>query len=106
MNDKQPATIDYSWWTNDELIYRVLTLAERMRMDGIAPEDYGVISVLALRLAAANDALVKIEKWQIPMVWDRKTQKKVHYAVLYGSNGERDYMREVARKVIVSVPKV
>jgi len=50
-----------------------------------------------------KEALLKISKWhgEFPItgeMWANGTP--MSYSTCYGSNGERDYMREVARKAL------
>jgi hypothetical protein len=55
------------------------------------------------------DALVRIEKWfgEFPptgQFWVNEdgtpSRREVSYGACYGSNGERDYMRQIAREAI------
>ena len=61
-------------------------------------EDRSALASAIGHLRRMEAALTKIEKWhgEVPLVWDRITQQRVPYSLLYGSNGERDYMRDVA----------
>lgn len=59
------------------------------------------IEALQRQLAAKDAALGKIERWQgefpnTGRTWDDGST--MSYAACYGSNGERDYMRKVARE--------
>lgn len=56
---------------------------------------------LRARNAELEEALRRIERWfgEFPDVKDRNGQPTT-YGVAYGSNGERDYMRSIARAAI------
>jgi len=48
-------------------------------------------------------ALKQIEEWQLPSTgqfWDDEETRPMSYESLYGSNGVRDYMRNVAREAL------
>jgi len=50
-------------------------------------------------------ALKRIAKWvgefpQVDHFYDEEKTKRMSYAAAYGSNGERDYMRNVASKAL------
>jgi hypothetical protein len=52
-----------------------------------------------------HDALEKIERWhgEFPVTgrfWDDDKTQPMNYSACWGSNGERDYMRAVARKAL------
>ncbi|HYF35140.1 MAG TPA: Lar family restriction alleviation protein [Prosthecobacter sp.] len=49
-----------------------------------------------------REALQRIERWfgEFPMVDDPRGGKPVSYGVAYGSNGERDFMRAIARAAL------
>ena len=49
---------------------------------------------------ALKDALEAIEKWTPPMVVSRIDGRTVSMGSEFGSDGERDYFREVARKAL------
>lgn len=53
---------------------------------------------LTRELEAALEALKKIERWEMPETNDGKS-----YAFHYGSNGERDWIRAVARAALAGV---
>lgn len=58
-------------------------------------------------IEAQREALERIERWfgEFPATgeyWDKEMKCPMSYAALYGSNGERDYMREVARNALKS----
>lgn len=49
------------------------------------------------------DALYRIAKWDLPETGefvDKEKTVKASYGFLYGSNGERDYMRKIAKDVL------
>lgn len=53
-----------------------------------------------------REALEKVERWQFPPTgkfWESGTP--VSYGAAYGSNGERDYMRNVARAALAATRK-
>lgn len=62
-------------------------------------------------LAAAPDllkALEKIEKWfgEFPdteRFWDKNKTDPMSYSAAFGSNGERDFMRTIAREALAKV---
>jgi len=52
-----------------------------------------------------REALEKIEKWfgdfpETGKFWDDEKTRPMSYSACYGSNGERDYMRSVAREAL------
>lgn len=50
-----------------------------------------------------KDALTKIANWELPETgkfWDKEETRPMSYEAAYGSNGVRDYIRSVARKVL------
>lgn len=49
-----------------------------------------------------EDALKTIIEWEDFPLTDQTwgNGKRMSYSVVYGSNGERDYMREIARKAL------
>lgn len=52
-------------------------------------------------------ALARIEKWfgEFPKTgryWDKQKTEEMSYAAAFGSNGERDYMRAVARNALAT----
>jgi hypothetical protein len=52
-----------------------------------------------------ESALVRIEKWfgEFPATnqfWDETKERPMSYASCYGSNGEREFMRDIARKAL------
>lgn len=54
-------------------------------------------------------ALQRIERWfgEFPptgQFWDRERTQPMSYAGAYGTNGERDYMRGVARDALAAIP--
>ena len=60
------------------------------------------------RATKAEVALRRIEKWfgEFPETgefWDQEKQRPKSYATCYGSNGERDFMRGIAREALKGV---
>ena len=59
-------------------------------------------------VAALVDALEQIERWDgfpsTDKTWEGSGEP-VSYGAAFGSNGERDFMREVARKALAAAPK-
>lgn len=48
-------------------------------------------------------ALLEIENWNMPPTgkfWDEEKTRPMSYASCYGSNGEREYVRNIARKAL------
>lgn len=67
------------------------------------------VSALVAERDAMKAALTRIEKWhgEFPPTgefWDAERTRPISYAVKHGSNGERDYMREVARAALKGKP--
>lgn len=65
--------------------------------------EYAALRAEAERL---REALEKVERWQFPPTgkfWESGTP--VSYGAAYGSNGERDYMRNVARAALAATRK-
>ena len=47
--------------------------------------------------------LQKIEKWEMPVTnqfWDKDGKEPISYSAAYGSNGERDYIKSIAKAAI------
>lgn len=57
-------------------------------------------------IASAPDMIAflqKIVKWELPATgkfWDKEETQPMSYGACYGSNGERDYFRALARELI------
>lgn len=52
-----------------------------------------------------QEALRLIERWEFPLsgrYWDDEKTRPMRYSAAFGSNGERDYMRKVARDALES----
>ena len=52
------------------------------------------------------EALQKIEKWELPPsgeFWDNEKRRPMSFGAAFGSNGERDYFRQIARKALNTV---
>ena len=58
--------------------------------------DDGIVDELLAEIDRLTATLQFIEAWQLPRVWSEKDHRSHTYAYEYGSNGERDYMRNVA----------
>lgn len=60
-----------------------------------------LVAQQAARIEELEAALLTVEKWTLPVTgktWDDGSP--MSYAACYGSNGERDYMRRVARNAV------
>lgn len=58
---------------------------------------------LSENIIALRRALDRIERWELPATgkfWDKEKTDPASYGAIYGSNGERDYIRAVARTAI------
>lgn len=60
---------------------------------------------LVAKVERLREVLRKIEKWhgEFPPTgrfWDKDGNEPMSYAAAFGSNGERDYMREIARTAL------
>jgi hypothetical protein len=58
---------------------------------------------LRTRCAKQQAALSVVQKWQLPSTgqfWDDDKTQPMSYGACYGSNGERDFMRNVANEAI------
>ena len=58
---------------------------------------------LARRNRAFLAALNKIQNWEMPETgrfWDNDPTRPMSYAACYGSNGERDFIRSIARQAL------
>ncbi len=64
---------------------------------------YRLLGMKDVRIARLEEALRKIWQWQLPRVPDRDG-RLTSYGSAYGSNGERDYIRSVARTALDSMP--
>lgn len=56
-----------------------------------------------LQLQDLQHALDIISNWKLPdtgKFWDAEQKNPMSYAAAYGSNGERDYMKDVAKIAI------
>ena len=60
--------------------------------------------VLWARVRVLESALRRIEKWkgEFPTIRDPATGKVSSYGYEYGSNGERDFMRTIARDALAT----
>lgn len=64
-----------------------------------------VIEQSGKREAALREALKRIEKWsgefpETNRFWDEEKTRPMTYSAAFGSNGERDYMRDIARSAL------
>lgn len=70
------------------------------------PSDSGKyvrLSDAQAEIAALTAALVRIERWELPPTgkfWDEEKTRPTSFGAEHGSNGEREYMRAVARAAI------
>lgn len=110
-SESPPADFD-DWWKRQD--YGDRELAESAYIQGRAdqsklscerPDDAKGDAETTRR------ALEKIERWfgefpETNRFWDEpKNKEPMSYAACFGSNGERDYMREVARNALAPVPQ-
>lgn len=94
----------------------VMRLADRYacaRTQSAIDERYEILRTAVEALVAERDALkaalTRIETWhgEFPPTgefWDAERTRPISYAVKHGSNGERDYMREVASAALKGKP--
>lgn len=74
-----------------------------------ATTDRQTISDQIERIVVLEKALERIERWfgefpETGRYWDvPENTQPVSYGACYGSNGERDFMREIARKALENV---
>lgn len=83
-------------WTSANVLRNVKFWmdADRREIDRLRADTKGLV-----------DALEKIERWhgEFPdtgKFWDDETGRPMSYAACFGSNGERDFMREIAREAL------
>lgn len=72
-------------------------------------EDYAALEARCAALAAENAGLKaaceRVSMWnEFPQATLRSTGEVVPYVVAYGSNGERDYMRNIATTALKETP--
>lgn len=72
-------------------------------------EDYAALEARCAALAAENaglkSACERVSMWNdFPQATLRSTGEVVPYVVAYGSNGERDYMRNIATTALKETP--
>ena len=61
-----------------------------------------IVRALASQRDRMKDALIIVYEWKLPdtgRFWTA-SEEPMSYAACFGSNGERDYMREVAEKAL------
>lgn len=59
----------------------------------------------ATQIAALREALERVERWfgefpETGQFWDKEKSQPMSYAACWGSNGERDFMRTIARAAL------
>ena len=81
--------------------------AERVATMSIHPDiaNRQDIAKMASEIMELRRALSVIERWhgEFPSTgkfWDDDEKRPMSYVFCYGSNGERDYMRDIARKTL------
>jgi hypothetical protein len=55
-----------------------------------------------------REALTKIANWELPPTgkfWDREKTQPTSYETEYGSNGARDYVKNIAKDALLTHPK-
>lgn len=78
-----------------------------VRLNGENEKLRAAQSAIAPNVEAMRKALERIERWfgEFPPTADKWPDgSAVSYGAAYGSNGERDYMRKVAREALASAP--
>ena len=66
-----------------------------------APAMIATIQAQAERVRVLEDALRQVIAWDLPRVPDlHRPGSNVSYGFVYGSNGERDYFRAIARAAL------
>lgn len=70
-------------------------------LEGLAADE---IARLTERCAALESALQQIERWdgfpETGEFWDKSKKDPISYGAQFGSNGERDFMRGIARAAL------
>ena len=81
--------------------------AERVATMSVHPDiaNRQDIANMASEIMELRRALSVIERWhgEFPSTgkfWDQEKYRPMSYGACYGSNGERDYMRNIARKAL------
>lgn len=85
---------------SDEELDRLLTAADE---DHAAMVGRDFCQRLVADLREARVALRKIEAWQMPpsgRFWESDPSRQMTYAGAFGSNGERDVIRQIARTAL------
>lgn len=65
------------------------------------------IPELLAEIERLKAALKKIANWELPktgMYWDKKEQQPMSYEAAHGSNGVRDYFKDLARNALKPQP--
>lgn len=73
-----------------------------------AADAFDRLQSLPAQGGAVRAALEQIERWdgfpETGEFWDREKTQPISYGAQFGSNGERDFMREIARKALSASP--
>jgi hypothetical protein len=89
-------------WSTPNTRHPAVTV-ERLFTEGQLRASFSRADALETENAALRGALTKIEKWfgQFPETGQIHSDgSPVSYSALYGSNGERDFMRQIARTAL------
>ena len=75
--------------------------------DGIkvVTETIAELKTAQTKILKAEQALQKISNWhgefpETRQFWDKEETRPMDYGSCYGSNGERDYMRKIAKEAL------
>lgn len=87
----------------------ITPVPETMEGRYVSYEDYAALEARCAGLAAENAGLKaaceRVSMWnEFPQATLRSTGEVVPYVVAYGSNGERDYMRNIATTALKETP--
>jgi hypothetical protein len=80
-------------------------LAEIQQLRDSERRVLGEASTLAREIERLRAALTRIEKWfgefpETGKFWEDDATRPMSYGACYGSNGERDFMRQIARDAL------
>lgn len=85
---------------------------DRRTLSNINPNFLSELDTARAEIGRLRAALAKIERWELPRtgrVWNDNAppspENDMSYGALYGSNGERDFMRQVARDALTTEPE-
>lgn len=101
----------YVWVNSYGAVSAILENGEQL---GLKPGEFEVIewhedyTTLWERADRYKKALMFIQAWKFPptkQFWDKDQTEPMSYAAAYGSNGERDFMRNVAAEAIMPARK-